>query len=255
MARFKVLLTYDGSNYSGFQVQDNAKTVQGEIEKALKKIAKGQFIRIHGAGRTDAGVHALGQVIHFDFPFEIVEEGLYQGLNTLLADDILVQRVEKTTPFFHARYHARSKTYEYKVLNQKCKNPFVRHYTHHHPYPMDYHAVKQALSYLVGTHDFTSFTAVNTDKENKVRTIYEAQVHVDEDTNQWTFKFRGNGFLYNMVRIMMGTLLEIADGRRSPEHINFLLEKKDRQLAGPTLSARGLYMVKVAYDDDSSLNR
>jgi len=248
MTRYKMTVSYDGTNYSGFQVQDNAKTIQGEIEKALKKIAKGRMIRIHGAGRTDAGVHAKAQVIHFDFPFHIPAPGLLKGINTDLPADIRVIEAEIVDLSFHSRYLAKGKTYEYRITNTKIQNPFKRLYTLHHSHRMDINRVREALTFFEGTHDFTSFTSVKTDKESKVRTIYEASVKLEEDTNEWIFVFKGNGFLYNMIRIIMGTILQVADGRKAVLDIPKIIEAKDREEAGPTVGARGLCMVEVYYD-------
>lgn len=248
--RYKLVVAYDGTNYAGFQIQPNARTIQGEIEKALHTMTKGQTIRIHGAGRTDAGVHAKAQVIHFDFPNVIPAENMKKALNALTSDAIAFLEAEIVDENFHSRYSAKGKMYQYHIDNRKVADPLRRLYAYHHRYSMDLANIKKALSYIEGTHDFTSFSSIHTEVENKVRTITEASVEVDEEQKDWVFTFRGNGFLYNMIRILMGTLLEIGDGRKNPEEIVKILEAKNREEAGPTLSSKGLCMVRVYYDEE-----
>lgn len=245
--RYKAIIAYDGTYFAGFQVQPNVRTVQGEVEKALTKIAKGKPIRIHGAGRTDAGVHAKGQVIHFDFPFYIDPQGMMIGLHTMLTEEIAINHVEEVDDTFHARYLAKAKKYTYRIDNNRVRDPFLRHYSYHHRYPMTKETVERALAHLVGTHDFTSFASTHSDKEDKVRTIYQTSVELNEKTNEWVFTFVGNGFLYNMIRILMGTLLQVADGRRPAEDIPHIIKAVDREAAGPTLSPTGLCMETVYY--------
>ncbi|MER2063458.1 MAG: tRNA pseudouridine(38-40) synthase TruA [Alkalibacterium sp.] len=245
--RYKAKILYDGTHFSGYQVQPSERTVQGELEKILTKIAKGEKVRVHGAGRTDAGVHAKGQVIHFDLPFEIDPVGLMTGMNSGTTSEITVLDVERVDDDFHARYHAKGKKYTYRVDNNRFRDPFLRLYSHHHRYPMTKEKVEQALRELVGSHDFTSFASTHSDKEDKVRIIYQTALEVDEESNEWVFTFVGNGFLYNMIRILMGTLLQVADGRREPEEIKEILAAKDREAAGPTLSPSGLCMEEVYY--------
>lgn len=248
--RYKAKVLYDGTNFSGYQVQPSERTVQGDLEKALRKLAKGETVRVHGAGRTDAGVHARGQIIHFDFPFEIDPTGLMTGMNTVTTAEITVLEVERVDDTFHARYLAKGKKYTYRVDNNRFRDPFLRYYSHHHRYPMNKEKVEEALTQLLGTHDFTSFASTHSDKENKERTLYLATVEMDEETNEWLFTFVGNGFLYNMIRILMGTLLEVADGRRQPEEIKGIIEAKDREAAGMTLSPEGLCMEEVYYQTE-----
>lgn len=247
--RYKATIAYDGTEYSGFQVQDNGRTIQGDIEKVLKRINKDQPIRIHPSGRTDAGVHAAGMVFHFDYPASISQEGLFKAMSVLLPDAISMLDLEQVEDSFHARYHAVAKTYTYRVHNHAIRNPFTRKYALNHPYDMDEMKVKEALHYFIGTHDFTSFCSIKTVIENKVRTIYEATVEVDEATNEWVFTFTGNGFLYNMIRIMMGTIIEISDGRMDAAEIPNIIEAQDREYAGKTISAHGLRLEKVYYDE------
>lgn len=245
--RYKAKIAYDGTRFSGYQVQPDERTVQGDLEKALTKLAKGQDVRVHGSGRTDAGVHARGQIIHFDFPFEIDPTGLMIGMNTETTAEITILEVDRVDDSFHARYLAKGKKYTYRVDNNRFRDPFLRYYSHYHRYPMNREKVEKALVQLLGTHDFTSFASTHSDKEDKRRTIYQASVEVDESKNEWTFTFVGNGFLYNMIRILMGTLLQVADGRREPEQIEKIITAKDREAAGPTLSPVGLCMEEVYY--------
>ncbi|WP_458415168.1 tRNA pseudouridine(38-40) synthase TruA [Schinkia sp. CFF1] len=245
MNRLKCTISYDGTEFAGFQVQPKDRTVQGEVEKALKKLHKGEDIRIHPSGRTDAGVHAHGQVIHFDSSLDIQEEGWLMALNTLLPDDIVVMEVEKVDTEFHARYDVIKKEYRYFLLHQKNRDVFHKNHSYHYPYPLNLDKVIEGSKYFLGTHDFTSFCSTKSDKENKVRTIEEIEVWQVE--NEIIFRFVGNGFLYNMVRIMVGTLLKVGQGKLAPEDIKVILEKKDRRAAGKTAPAHGLHMWRVWY--------
>lgn len=247
--RYKATIAYDGTEYSGFQVQDNGRTIQGEIEAALKRVNKNQAIRIHPSGRTDAGVHAAGMVFHFDFPASIPQEGLFKAMSVLLPADISMLELEQVEDSFHARYDAVAKTYTYRVHNNAVKDPFTRKFVLNHPYPLDEMKAKEALDFFRGTHDFTSFCSIKTVIENKVRTIYEVSVTIDDNTNEWVFTFTGNGFLYNMIRIIMGTIIEISDGRKAIADLPKIIEAKDRELAGKTIAAHGLRLEKVYYDE------
>lgn len=246
MQRLKCTIAYDGTSFSGFQVQPNDRTVQGDFEKALRKIHKGEEIRIHPSGRTDAGVHAHGQVIHFDSQLAIAPERWIMALNTLLPEDIVVHSVEPVGKEFHARYNVIRKEYRYFLLNEQKRDVFRRNYSYHYPYSINLEQVIDATKYLLGTHDFTSFCSTKSDKENKIRTIEEIEVW-KTDTSEIVFRFVGNGFLYNMVRIIIGTLLKVGQGKLAPEDIQSILEKKDRQAAGKTAPAHGLYLWKVWY--------
>lgn len=245
--RYKATIAYDGTDFSGSQFQLNGRTVQGEIEKALESINKGSFVRIHPAGRTDAGTHARGLVFHFDFPGSIPKEGLFRAINTLIPADISLLELEEAADDFHARYHAKAKTYVYKVHNDSVRDPFHRRFVHQHPYPLDLERTKAALDILIGTHDFTSFCSTKAAVEDKVRTIYDITVEIDEASKIWTFTFYGDGFLYNMIRIIMGTVLPIADGRKDVSEMERVLKARDRNVAGPTASSCGLCLMKVHY--------
>lgn len=248
--RYKGILAYDGTDFSGFQFQKNGRTVQDEVEKVLTKINNNQFIRIHPAGRTDAGVHAARMVIHFDYPNTIQPDGLFRALNVLLPADISLKNLEKTDEDFHARYYAIAKTYTYRINNQPVRNPFTRRFALHHPYQMDLEKAQRALGEIKGRHDFTSFSSTKTVIENKVRTIYEAKVEVDPETNEWLFTFTGDGFLYNMIRIIVGTVISIADGREDVSVMKEILEARDRTVAGKTIAAEGLRLECVFYSEN-----
>lgn len=250
--RYKLIIQYDGTNFNGFQIQPKGRTVQGEIERVLKIMSKGTDIRIHGSGRTDSGVHALGQVIHFDYPVLMPVENMKRAMNSLTTDEIEVREVEIVDSNFHARYLTAGKRYMYRVDTDENTNPFKRLYAKHHEYPINLPVLEQALKDIEGTHDFSSFCASNSGRENKVRTVYEASVIQDKEKGELIFTFRGNGFLYNMVRIFIGTLLQIANGRRPADDMKRLLEVKDRRQAGPTASPQGLYLVEVYYDNEKA---
>lgn len=246
--RYKLTIAYDGTDFAGFQIQPEDRTVQGELERSLLTITKGVGVKVHGSGRTDSGVHALGQVVHYDYPGELSEKAMYHALNTLLPADIVVRKVEIVDADFHSRFSAKEKTYIYRLYNSRTRNPFTRAYAYWHPYPLDIDRLREALTYIEGRHDFTSFASTKDPIENKVRTIYEARVAYDSEKKEFIFLFRGNGFLYNMIRILMGTLIEIGDGRKEPEEMQRLLELRDRTQAGPTASPLGLYLKNVLYD-------
>ncbi len=245
MQRYKCIVSYDGTGFFGYQVQPNKRTVQSELEAALLKLHKGKEVKVTASGRTDAGVHAKGQVIHFDSDLLIPEERWPIALNSLLPDDISVLSAEKAEESFHARYDAAGKEYRYFLYLSKKRDPFLRNYAFQYPYPLDVGLMKEASQLLLGTHDFTSFCSAKTEMEDKVRTIREITIHQEEDS--LVFQFIGNGFLYNMVRILVGTLLEVGNGERKAEEIPELLLKRDRRLAGKTAPAHGLYLWQVFY--------
>ncbi|MDA5387549.1 MULTISPECIES: tRNA pseudouridine(38-40) synthase TruA [Loigolactobacillus] len=249
MVRYKVTLAYDGTQFAGFQLQPNQRTVQGVIEKALMIMAKSSRIPVSGSGRTDSGVHALGQVIHFDFPFLLPAEKMLKALNSLLPLDVKVVACEIAESNFHARYNTTGKKYRYRVNLDYYTNPFTRFYTGHWKYSLDVKKVQIAVKDYIGTHDFTSFAASGGSIKNKVRTIYASTVHFDQPNNELIFEFYGDGFLYNMVRIMVGVLLEIGNGRRALHDIPRLYAVKDRRQARLTAAASGLYLEKVYYGD------
>lgn len=248
MVRYKAIIAYDGTQFNGFQKQPNGRTVQEELEKTLKKMANGKEITIFGSGRTDAGVHAIGQVIHFDYPEERPLERMRFGLDTQSPEDIAVKSVEIVPETFHARYLVKEKTYQFKVDIGKPRSPFRRHYASYFPYPIDVAKIERALPDLLGTHDFTSFCASGSSVEDKVRTIYEASLQVNEAGDELTFTFRGDGFLYKMIRILVGTLLKIGNDRLPEDCLPEIIAKKDRNAPGPTAHPEGLYLYEVKYE-------
>lgn len=247
MTNYKATLQYDGTRYHGFQRQPQLLTIQGVIEAALQKMTKGQAVEVIGSGRTDAGVHAYGQVISFDYPNHLPAHSMLKALNSLMPLDILFTEVQAVSPQFHARFDVQSKIYEYRVALGRYTNPFLRLYTGHYPYQIDLQRLQIAMADLVGTHDFSSFAASGGVIQNKVRTIYTAQVDSTNYPVEIRLIFHGNGFLYNMVRIMVATLLEIASGRRAQHDIQRLFNVRDRQQARMTAPASGLYLQKVYY--------
>ncbi|WP_390406580.1 tRNA pseudouridine(38-40) synthase TruA [Lacticaseibacillus jixiensis] len=247
MTHYKLTLAYDGTNFAGYQIQPHQRTVQGVLQKALGKMAKVDAIHVDGSGRTDSGVHALGQVVSFDFPGNIPETAMLRAMNSLMPLDIEILQAEYAAPDFHARYSAKGKRYMYRVARGRFTDPFNRLYTGHWPYPLDLTKIQTALGDVVGTHDFTSFAASGGVIVDKVRTIYEATVQDDPAHNEVVFEFYGNGFLYNMVRILVATLLEIGSGRRDVHDFLRLYEVKDRQQARGTAPASGLYLKEVYY--------
>ncbi|MDX8363044.1 MULTISPECIES: tRNA pseudouridine(38-40) synthase TruA [Bacillaceae] len=249
MQRLKCTIAYDGSQFNGFQTQTlpNQRTVQGYLEKALMKIHKGHHVAIYASGRTDSGVHAYGQVIHFDSPLDIPANRWPAALNSIVPGDIVIKEVVQVDPTFHARYDVTSKEYRYKILRSKQYDVFTRKYVYHYPYPLDLSAMKMAKEYLIGTHDFTSFCSAKTAKEDKVRTIYYIDLY--EENDELILHFNGSGFLYNMVRILVGTLLKVGQGKIKPQDIKTILEQKNRMLAGQTAPSHGLYLWQVNYDN------
>ncbi|MBS8266931.1 tRNA pseudouridine(38-40) synthase TruA [Mesobacillus boroniphilus] len=248
MPRIKCTISYDGTGFSGYQVQPAKRTVQGELEKVLEKLNKGTSIRVSASGRTDAGVHARGQVIHFDTTLEIEPARWQIALNSLLPDDIAVSSVEITRPDFHARFDAVGKEYRYFLLLSKHRDPFQRNYAYQFQYELDPDAMREASKQLIGTHDFTSFCSAKTEVEDKVRTLKEIDFY--EEKGLLVFRFVGDGFLYNMVRILVGTLLEVGTGKRAADSMLQLLGGLDRTQAGKTAPGHGLYLWKVFYDGE-----
>lgn len=246
MSKIKCTIAYDGTNFNGYQVQPGKRTVQGELEKALEKVHKGVTVRIQASGRTDTGVHAKGQTIHFDTELNIPGNSWKKALNALLPDDIYVVSSEIAHEDFHARYDVVEKEYRYYILNKREPDIFNRYYIHHFPYPLNIEAIQAACTEFVGTHDFTTFSSAKaTVKGNKIRTLFEVSCKQQDDRLE--FIFRGSGFLYNMVRILVGTLLDVGQGRVHPKDIHQMLEARDRGLAGKTAPAHGLYLWKVTY--------
>jgi tRNA pseudouridine38-40 synthase len=248
MARMKVTVAYDGTDFAGYQIQPIGRTVQGTIQSVLQKMHKGEAVQISASGRTDAGVHAVGQVFHFDTEMNIPADAWSKALNAMLPHDILIKDVEEVSKEFHSRFSARSKEYHYKLLVSKQPDVFKRNHMFHYHYPLNIREIQKACSYFLGTHDFTSFSSARSEVADKVRTIFALEMLEEAET--LTFKIKGSGFLYNMVRIIIGTLLEVGQGKRKPEEIMTIIEGKDRALAGKTAPAHGLYLHQVNYQEN-----
>lgn len=244
--KIKLTISYDGTGYGGFQIQPNAPTIQQHLEEAISNVAQEQ-IKIIGSGRTDAGVHARGQVIHFESGCSIPPERWPLALNRLLPADIVVVSAEEVPDSFHARFDVKAKTYQYLIYNAPIKDVFLRQYSWHVPQPLDDDLMDEASRYLSGRHDFTSFCSPKTEITDRVREISRADVSRSGQLIRLTF--RGNGFLYNMVRIITGTLVEIGLKKRSPEEIKEILAARDREHAGPTAPPQGLCLWEVSYDN------
>lgn len=247
MKHFKIKIQYDGSRYKGWQVQKNTPdTIQGKLQEILSKIA-GEEIEIRGAGRTDAGVHAYGQVADFFFPQDIKAEQLLQDFNHYLPKDIKVIEMEEVKERFHARLSATQKTYRYRIFQGEKADVFERNYVECIKEYLDIAAMKKAAECLIGTHDFKAFCGNNKMKKSCVRSIYK--IEISESKNEITINITGNGFLQNMIRILVGTLVEIGKGERKSENMLPILESKDRGQAGYTISSKGLALVEVIYED------
>jgi tRNA pseudouridine38-40 synthase len=244
MRNLKLTVAYDGTDFHGWQIQPGLRTVQGEIQRALAKLFN-HDVDVTGSGRTDAGVHAHGQVASVETIRTMDTDAVLRGANALLPDAIRVLTVEEVDAEFHARRSARSKTYEYHVWRHPIVSPFHCRYVYAFRYPLDEMSLDAATGQFLGTHDFTSFCATSTDVQDRVRTILEASWDRSEPT--WIFRIRGSGFLQHMVRTIAGTLLEVGQGRRRPEDIPQIFEARDRRLAGPSLPAHGLHLISVEY--------
>lgn len=242
------MISYDGKAFSGYQVQPNGRTVQEAFEQALSKMHKGSSIRVTASGRTDAGVHAQGQVLHFDTNLTIPDENWQRALNALLPEDIFVRYAEEVAADFHARYDVVEKEYRYVILASAQPILFERHYSYHVSKPIDVEAIQAACKLVEGKHDFTSFCATKTGvKGDKTRTIYQAMCWKEAD--KLIFSFRGSGFLYNMVRILVGTLLDVGYKKNLPSDIVKIIDAKDRGAAGKTAPPQGLFLWNVVYRD------
>jgi tRNA pseudouridine38-40 synthase len=247
MRRIKITLAYDGTEYHGWQIQPELPTIQGTLQQVLGEI-EGKPVRVDGSGRTDAGVHALAQVAAFSLDNRIPLENLKRAMNRLLPGAIRVLAVEETEAGFQPRYHARAKTYEYRLFRGEICSPFERRYVYHYPYPLDIARILEAAPAFEGEHDFTAFAAADErDREggSKVRTVFSSRAEVVGE--RLLYRVRGNGFLKHMVRNMAGTLLEAGKGNLTVEGIGSLLEPGCAARTGPTAPARGLFLVAVEY--------
>ena len=247
--RILLLCRYDGSCYQGSQIQPNGKTIQEQIEKALKKIHKKE-VRVSFSGRTDSGVHAYCQPLHFDTDLTIPAQSWTRALNANLPKNIRILDALQVADDFHVRYDSIGKTYHYKLYLGREVDPLLLNYVGHESYNFDFERAEKCLKYFLGEHDFSSFCSKNSSVENKVRTIYDFKIERDiSNKNIINFEISGNGFLYNMVRIIIGTITEVAIGKYEPEYIQEILEKKERRFAGKRADASGLYMKCVYYEN------
>lgn len=245
--RILLVVAYDGTNYHGWQLQPESVTVEGVLNETLSSLFQ-EKIQVIGASRTDAGVHAYGNVAVFDTAARIPAEKIPYALNRKLPEDIRIQKAVQVADDFHPRKCESRKTYEYRILNTQFPIPQKRLYAHWTYYDLDVERMRQAAMRLIGEHDFKSFCSVNTQAESTVRTIYELQVDREESSpEEIVIRVTGNGFLYNMVRIIAGTLIEVGRGRLKPDDVGKMLEAKDRQAGGPTAPAKGLTLVEYHF--------
>lgn len=247
MQRYKIKISYDGTAYSGWQVQKNATTIQPIVQKTIQTVLRHE-IQLTGSGRTDAGVHALGQIAHFDSLINISPERFLLSVNALLPLDIRVLQIEKVDNDFHSRYSAKSKIYHYHLHFDKVLNPFIRKYTHHVIIPCDLNLLKTAIPEFLGTHDFSSFANQphkGTASYDPIRTI--SRIDCIEEPGGLRLEFEADGFLYQMVRNITGTLLDIGRKQIETSDIANILKAKDRKKAGSAAPPTGLFLVEVKY--------
>ena len=247
MKRVKLTVAYDGTNYCGWQVQPNGITIESELNRHLSELL-GEEIHVIGASRTDAGVNAMGNVAVFDTSARMPAEKISYAMNTRLPEDIRIQDSREVAADFHPRFCRTVKTYEYKICNRRFPDPCRRLYSLFYYWPLDEKKMQEAADYLTGTHDFTSFFTNKPEVTDRVRSIYS--LDVIREGEMITVRICGNGFLYNMVRIIVGTLLRVGSGMMQPEEIPAILEAKDRGRAGETARAMGLTLVEIRYPEN-----
>jgi tRNA pseudouridine38-40 synthase len=253
MRYFKLTIAYDGTDFHGWQIQRNKSTIQGEIVSVLRRLTQ-ENVQLHGAGRTDAGVHALGQVASFRTQSALSAGEFQRALNALLPPTIRIAAAEEVGPDFSARWSAKGKVYRYRLYRGKVVPPMLWRYVLHYPFPLDEDAMRGAAARFVGVHDFSSFAAStgseDDDKErNMEREIFSTELKRTEDGEELWFTVRGRSFLRYMVRKMVGTLLDVGRGRLKPDDIERLYELKDRSKSGPTVPPQGLFMVSVEHSE------
>lgn len=249
MARLKIVISYDGTEFHGFQRQAGLPTVQGELERALAAVLR-RPVEVTGASRTDAGVHACGQVAHFDWEPQqsFPPDRLARALSGRLPRSVSIHSASPVPDDFHARHSARWKIYRYRIATGAVRDPFLARYALHRPGRLDLEAMREAALAFVGRHDFTSFCSSRTSAGDKVRRVDLVAVR-EAEGGQLAVDVAGDGFLHNMVRILVGTLLEIGRGRRRPEEVSAVLAARDRRLAGPTAPPHGLCLQRIGYAD------
>ena len=242
--RIKLIISYDGTRYGGWQLQKNAPSIQGELENVLKTLT-GKRIVVQSAGRTDAGVHALGQTAHFDYSGSIPPQKLPFVFNSMLPKDIRVTGAWEVSDDFHARYDAKGKRYIYTIYNSPHSSALLYNRTMHVPQALEFQKMRAAAQYIIGTHDFKAFCAAGSYVKSTVRTV--SRLEIAEELPLIRIIIEGNGFLYNMVRAMVGTCVYASEGKLSPDDIPGLLEGRNRTDAGPTAPPQGLYMTNLWY--------
>lgn len=252
MKRIKLTVAYDGTDYCGWQIQKNGLTVEEVLNRALYRLT-GEKITVVGASRTDAGVHARGNVAVFNTDCKIPPERLIYALNTLLPEDVVAVKSEEVPQDWHPRRCVSVKTYEYRILNRELPDPVRRRDTYFVSFPLDLGRMKTAAEYLKGTHDFKAFCSAQTAVKDTVRTIYDLDLW--KEGNLITMRVRGNGFLYNMVRIIAGTLAGVGRGYFEPEEVKAMLESKDRTQSGVTAPPQGLTLVGIEYKNSKNLSK
>ena len=247
MKRVKMIVAYDGTNYCGWQIQNNGLTIEEVLNKTLTELLK-EKITVTGASRTDSGVHAEGNVAVFDTENRMPADKICFALNQRLPDDIRILQSEEVAPDYHPRKQNCVKTYENKIMNRKIEIPTLRLYTHFCYYPLDVDKMREAGAYLVGEHDFKSFCTARGQAEETVRTIYSLDIEKTGDLI--TIRIKGSGFLYNMVRIIAGTLMKVGMGVYPPSHVEEIIDARDRNAAGPKAAAKGLTLVSLDYEKE-----
>lgn len=246
MRNIKLVIEYDGKEFNGWQKQPNKLNIQGEIEQAIERIT-GEKVDLMASGRTDAGVHAMGQVANFKTNSNMPIEKFPIALNANLKKSIVIKSAEEVEERFHSRLNCKRKTYRYVINNSKYGTAIYRNLETHIPIKLDIQKMQQAIKYFEGEHDFKAFKASGTSSKSSVRTIYKAEV-LDAGNERIYIELTGNGFLYNMVRIISGTLVDVGLGKIEPEKIENIILSKDRQHAGKTLPPQGLYLLTVEYE-------
>ena len=246
MRRIMLTVAYDGTDFHGWQAQPGVRTVEGELNRVLSEWLNDD-ISVIGASRTDTGVHALGNLAVFDMELSIPTDKIAYALNTKLPSDVKVQKAEEVAPDFHPRHCASRKTYEYHIYASQFPMPLAGRYAYYTYLQPDISKMQQAAAYLIGEHDFKSFCCVRTQAESTVRTIYNIEVRKED--KEIVIQIEGNAFLYNMVRIVAGTLLDVGTGKTQPEDIPRILEQCDRTFAGPTLPPEGLRLCRIDISD------
>ena len=245
MRNIKLTIEYDGKEFNGWQKQPNKLNIQGNIEQAIKLVT-GEEVELFASGRTDAGVHAFGQVANFKTNSLIPIEKIPIALNTNLKKSIRIIKAEEVDERFHSRLSCKKKTYRYVINNSSCESAIYRNLETYIPMKLDVNKMKEATKYFEGEHDFKAFRASGTSSKSSVRTIYKLEI-LEKENNRIYIEVTGNGFLYNMVRIISGTLVEVGLGKIKPEEIEEIIDSKDRSRAGKTLPAHGLFLLNVEY--------